>query len=164
LLLGRETSQLNKYALARVRNATFGFVFQNFNLLPRASALQNVTLPLIYAGVKRRERLSRGREVLRRVGLSDRISHRPSELSGGEQQRVAIARALVNRPNILLADEPTGNLDSNTSKHIVRIFEDLVNEGLTVVLVSHDTSIVDRATRKVRLADSLLLEEKLIIA
>jgi putative ABC transport system ATP-binding protein len=164
LLRGQETSQLNKNALAKIRNTTFGFVFQNFNLLPRASAIQNVTLPLIYAGVKRRERLRRALELMDRVGLGDRISHRPNELSGGEQQRVAIARALANRPSILLADEPTGNLDSNTSKNIVSIFEDLFNEGLTVVLVSHDHNIVDRATRKITLTDSRLMEEKLIIA
>jgi putative ABC transport system ATP-binding protein len=164
LLLGQETSRLSKYALAKVRNATFGFVFQSFNLLPRASAIQNVTLPLIYAGVKRRERLRRARELLAQVGLDDRISHRPNELSGGEQQRVAIARALANRPSILLADEPTGNLDSNTSKNIVSIFENLFNEGFTVVLVSHDHNIVDRATRKITLTDSRLMEEKLIIA
>jgi putative ABC transport system ATP-binding protein len=160
LLRGQETSQLNKNALAKIRNTTFGFVFQNFNLLPRASAIQNVTLPLIYAGVKRRERLRRALELMDRVGLGDRISHRPNELSGGEQQRVAIARALANRPSILLADEPTGNLDSTTSKNIVSIFEDLVNEGFTVVLVSHDRNVVDRATRRIRLADSRLMEKE----
>ncbi len=127
-----------------------------FNLLPRVSALHNVTLPLIYAGLKRRDRNQRAKELLNRVGLSNRIFHRPNEMSGGEQQRVAIARALANHPSILLADEPTGNLDSTTSKTIVELFEELVHENITVIFVSHDDNIVGRASRKIGLADSRL--------
>ena len=157
LLLGEETSLLSKNTLAGIRSTTFGFVFQNFNLLPRASALQNVILPLIYAGFKRRERIARAQGLLRRVGLGDRMSHHPNELSGGEQQRVAIARALVNRPSILLADEPTGNIDSTTSNTIMNLLEELVEEHLTVVFVSHDRDIVKRASRKITLVDSCLV-------
>jgi len=157
LLLGEETSLLSKNTLAGIRSTTFGFVFQNFNLLPRASALQNVILPLIYAGFRRRERIARAQGLLRRVGLGDRMSHHPNELSGGEQQRVAIARALVNRPSILLADEPTGNIDSTTSNTIMNLLEELVEEHLTVVFVSHDRDIVKRASRKITLVDSCLV-------
>ena len=157
LLLGEETSLLSKKTLAGIRSTTFGFVFQNFNLLPRASALQNVILPLIYAGFRRRERIARAQGLLRRVGLGDRMSHHPNELSGGEQQRVAIARALVNRPSILLADEPTGNIDSTTSNTIMNLLEELVEEHLTVVFVSHDRDIVKRASRKITLVDSCLV-------
>lgn len=157
LLLGEETSLLSRKTLAGIRSTTFGFVFQNFNLLPRASALQNVILPLIYAGFRRRERIARAQGLLRRVGLGDRMSHHPNELSGGEQQRVAIARALVNRPSILLADEPTGNIDSTTSNTIMNLLEELVEEHLTVVFVSHDRDIVKRASRKITLVDSCLV-------
>ena len=157
LLLGEETSLLSKKTLAGIRSTTFGFVFQNFNLLPRASALQNVILPLIYAGFRRRERIARAQGLLRRVGLGDRMSHHPNELSGGEQQRVAIARALVNHPSILLADEPTGNIDSTTSNTIMNLLEELVEEHLTVVFVSHDRDIVKRASRKITLVDSCLV-------
>lgn len=157
LLLGKETSLLPKNTLAGIRNTTFGFVFQNFNLLPRASALQNVILPLIYAGFRRCERIVRAEELLCRVGLGDRMSHRPNELSGGEQQRVAIARAVANHPRILLADEPTGNIDSATSNTIMNLFEELVEEALTVVFVSHDRDIVKRASRKITLVDSCLV-------
>ena len=157
LLLGEETSLLSKKTLAGIRSTIFGFVFQNFNLLPRASALQNVILPLIYAGFRRRERIARAQGLLRRVGLGDRMSHHPNELSGGEQQRVAIARALVNRPSILLADEPTGNIDSTTSNTIMNLLEELVEEHLTVVFVSHDRDIVKRASRKITLVDSCLV-------
>lgn len=157
LLLGKETSLLPKNTLAGIRNTTFGFVFQNFNLLPRASALQNVILPLIYAGFRRCERIVRAEELLCRVGLGDRMSHRPNELSGGEQQRVAIARAVANHPRILLADEPTGNIDSTTSNTIMNLFEELVEEALTVVFVSHDRDIVKRASRKITLVDSCLV-------
>ncbi len=157
VLLGEETSLLSKNTVAGIRSTTFGFVFQNFNLLPRASALQNVILPLIYAGFRRRERIARAQGLLRRVGLGDRMSHHPNELSGGEQQRVAIARALVNRPSILLADEPTGNIDSTTSNTIMNLLEELVEEHLTVVFVSHDRDIVKRASRKITLVDSCLV-------
>ena len=155
-LFGRETSRLSRNDLAGIRNTTFGFVFQNFNLLPRASAIQNVTLPLIYAGKRRRERVNRAWELLNSVGLGDRMSHRSNELSGGEQQRVAIARALANQPQIILADEPTGNLDIATGHKIVDVFEELVEEGLTVVIVSHDREIVNRASRQISLVDSRL--------
>lgn len=155
-LFGQETSRLSRNDLAGIRNTTFGFVFQNFNLLPRASAIQNVTLPLIYAGKRRRERVNRAWELLNSVGLGDRMSHRSNELSGGEQQRVAIARALANQPQIILADEPTGNLDIATGHKIVDVFEELVEKGLTVVIVSHDREIVKRASRQISLVDSRL--------
>jgi putative ABC transport system ATP-binding protein len=152
-LSGQEVSRMADDALARVRNREIGFVFQTFNLLPRATALHNVELPLVYAGVPARERRSRGEEALRRVGLADRMHHRPNELSGGQRQRVAIARALVNRPAILLADEPTGNLDSTTSEEIMRVFADLHREGQTVVMVTHEPDIAAHAERVVVLRD-----------
>ncbi len=157
LLFGQETSRMKSQDLAKIRNSNFGFVFQNFNLLPRTSALRNVTLPLVYAGLKRRDRNQRAEKLLHRVGLGNRLAHRPNEMSGGEQQRVAIARALANHPSILLADEPTGNLDSATSSTIVELFEELVYENITVIFVSHDDNIVARASRKIRLADSRLI-------
>ncbi|MEE8481360.1 MAG: ABC transporter ATP-binding protein [Desulfobacterales bacterium] len=156
-LFGKETSRLDKNALAKIRNKTFGFVFQNFNLLPRARAVQNVTLPLVYAGMRSRERISRAKELLHQVGLGNRLSHRPNELSGGEQQRVAIARALVNRPDIIIADEPTGNLDSTSGKSILSLFEKLVEENITVMLVSHDRDIVSQTSRQIMLRDNRLV-------
>jgi len=152
-LSGQEVSRMADDALARVRNKEIGFVFQTFNLLPRATALHNVELPLVYAGVSARERRARGEEALGRVGLTDRMHHRPNELSGGQRQRVAIARALVNRPSILLADEPTGNLDSTTSEEIMRVFADLHREGQTVVMVTHEPDIAAHAERVVVLRD-----------
>jgi putative ABC transport system ATP-binding protein len=152
-LNGQEVSRMSDDALARVRNREIGFVFQTFNLLPRASALQNVELPLVYAGVPTRERHQRAREALERVGLADRMDHRPNELSGGQRQRVAIARALVNRPSILLADEPTGNLDSATSEEIMRVFETLHAGGQTVIMVTHEADIAAHAARVVVLRD-----------
>ena len=152
-LNGQEVSRMSDDALARVRNREIGFVFQTFNLLPRASALQNVELPLVYAGMGSRERRQRATEALERVGLGDRIGHRPNELSGGQRQRVAIARALVNRPSILLADEPTGNLDSVTSEEIMRVFGLLHDEGQTVVMVTHEPDIATHAARVVVLRD-----------
>jgi putative ABC transport system ATP-binding protein len=152
-LNGQEVSRLSDDALARVRNKEIGFVFQTFNLLPRASALANVELPLVYAGVRSKERRERAASALERVGLANRMDHRPNELSGGQRQRVAIARALVNRPSILLADEPTGNLDSVTSEEIMRTFGELHAQGQTVVMVTHEPDIAAHAARVVVLRD-----------
>jgi putative ABC transport system ATP-binding protein len=152
-LNGQEVSRLSDDELARVRNREIGFVFQTFNLLPRASALHNVELPLVYAGVGSRQRRERAVEALERVGLGHRMDHRPNELSGGQRQRVAIARALVNRPSILLADEPTGNLDSVTSAEIMRVFADLHGAGQTVLMVTHEPDIAAHAERVVVLRD-----------
>jgi len=152
-LNGHRVSELGDNELARIRNKEIGFVFQTFNLLPRASALQNVELPLVYAGLSGRERRTRATDALTRVGLGDRMLHRPNELSGGQRQRVAIARALVNRPSILLADEPTGNLDSATSEEIMGLFEALFREGQTIVLVTHEHDIAEHARRQVHLKD-----------
>lgn len=155
-LNGLEVSTMGDDELARVRNREIGFVFQTFNLLPRASALHNVELPLIYAGVKARIRRDRAAKALTRVGLSDRMDHRPNELSGGQRQRVAIARALVNEPSILLADEPTGNLDSTTSEEIMAVFEELHGKGQTVIMVTHERDIAAHAHRIVTLKDGLI--------
>jgi putative ABC transport system ATP-binding protein len=153
LLNGKQVSQMNDDELARIRNEEIGFVFQTFNLLPRATALHNVELPLIYAGMGARERRRLAADALGRVGLSDRTQHRPNELSGGQRQRVAIARALVNQPSILLADEPTGNLDSTTSLEIMALFEGLHREGQTIVIVTHERDIAEHALRQVHLLD-----------
>jgi putative ABC transport system ATP-binding protein len=155
-LNGQEVSRLSDDALARVRNREIGFVFQTFNLLPRATALQNVELPMVYAGASTRERRARAEEALARVGLGERMDHKPNELSGGQRQRVAIARALVNRPSILLADEPTGNLDSATSAEIMRVFGQLQAQGQTVILVTHEADIAAHAHRVVTLRDGRL--------
>jgi putative ABC transport system ATP-binding protein len=152
-LNGQEVSRMSDDALARVRNKEIGFVFQTFNLLPRATALQNVELPLVYAGVSSRERRAMAADALERVGLADRKDHKPNELSGGQRQRVAIARALVNRPSILLADEPTGNLDSATSEEIMRVFGTLHAQGQTVIMVTHEADIAAHAARVVLLRD-----------
>ncbi len=152
-LNGEEVSRLTDDALARVRNREIGFVFQTFNLLPRATALHNVELPLVYAGVRGRERRERAAAALERVGLANRMDHRPNELSGGQRQRVAIARALVNQPSILLADEPTGNLDSVTSEEIMAVFEALHAAGQTVIMVTHEPDIAARADRRIVLRD-----------
>jgi putative ABC transport system ATP-binding protein len=152
-LNGQEVSTMADDDLARVRNREIGFVFQTFNLLPRASALANVELPLVYAGVSTRERKRRAEAALERVGLGNRMDHRPNELSGGQRQRVAIARALVNEPSILLADEPTGNLDSATSVEIMRVFGNLHAQGQTVILVTHEPDIAEHAHRVVVLRD-----------
>jgi putative ABC transport system ATP-binding protein len=155
-LNGKEVSKMSDDELARVRNKEIGFVFQTFNLLPRATALHNVELPLVYAGVGAVERKRRAAEALERVQLGQRMDHRPNELSGGQRQRVAIARALVNNPSILLADEPTGNLDSNTSEEIMRVFESLADQGQTVIMVTHEPDIAAHARRIVVLRDGLV--------
>jgi len=152
-LNGHRVSELGDDELARIRNKEIGFVFQTFNLLPRATALNNVELPLVYAGLGSRDRRNMATDALTRVGLADRMAHRPNELSGGQRQRVAIARALVNRPSILLADEPTGNLDSGTSEEILGLFEGLHRDGQTIVLVTHETDIAAHAFRQVHLKD-----------
>jgi putative ABC transport system ATP-binding protein len=152
-LNGHRVSELDDDQLARIRNREIGFVFQTFNLLPRADALHNVELPLVYAGANSRERRARAEEALTRVGLKDRMTHRPNELSGGQRQRVAIARALVNRPSILLADEPTGNLDSTTSIEILSLFEELHRQNQTIILVTHEPDIARHAERQVHLLD-----------
>ena len=152
-LNGHRVSELGDDQLARIRNKEIGFVFQTFNLLPRASALHNVELPLVYAGSGSKERRALAEESLTRVGLADRMEHRPNELSGGQRQRVAIARALVNHPSILLADEPTGNLDSVTSAEIMELFEDLHSDGQTIILVTHEKDIAAHADREVHLLD-----------
>jgi putative ABC transport system ATP-binding protein len=158
-LNGQLVSQMKDDDLARVRNKEIGFVFQTFNLLPRATALHNVELPLVYAGVSSAERKERAFEALKAVQLGDRVHHRPNELSGGQRQRVAIARALVNRPSILLADEPTGNLDSTTSEEIMRVFENLANTGQTVIMVTHEPDIAAHARRIVVLRDGLIASD-----
>jgi putative ABC transport system ATP-binding protein len=159
-LNGQKVSDLNDDELARIRNKEIGFVFQTFNLLPRASALHNVELPLIYAGVGAADRRARAAEALKRVGLADRMQHKPNELSGGQRQRVAIARALVNEPSILLADEPTGNLDSATSTELMGVFADLHREGQTVIMVTHEHDIAAHAARVVTLRDGLVAADQ----
>jgi putative ABC transport system ATP-binding protein len=153
LLNGRQVSQMNDNELARIRNEEIGFVFQTFNLLPRATALQNVELPLVYAGVRGADRGARARAALSKVELTSRMSHRPNELSGGQRQRVAIARALVNNPSILLADEPTGNLDSKTGTEIMALFDRLHEAGNTIILVTHEADIAAHAHRSLHLRD-----------
>ncbi|HLL54884.1 MAG TPA: ABC transporter ATP-binding protein [Myxococcaceae bacterium] len=153
VLAGREVSTLDRNQLAEIRNQTLGFVFQSFNLLPRTSALENVELPLIYAGVPRKERHKRAAEALGRVGLGARLDHHPSQLSGGQQQRVAIARALVGQPKVLLADEPTGNLDSRTSIEVMALMQELSRSGITIVLVTHEPDIAQHASRVIVVRD-----------
>lgn len=155
-LSSSEVSRMTDGELAQVRNKEIGFVFQTFNLLPRLSALENVALPLIYAGMSRSERNARAAEVLDSVGLGDRMDHKPNELSGGQRQRVAVARALVNRPSIILADEPTGNLDTKTSLEIMALFQEIHDRGNTVILVTHEPDIAEYAHRIVRLRDGLV--------
>ena len=155
-LNGRQVARMGDSELAHVRNREIGFVFQTFNLLQRATALRNVELPLVYAGVRRHERHERATAALARVGLAERMHHRPNELSGGQRQRVAIARALINRPSILLADEPTGNLDSHTATEILATFDELHAAGNTIVLVTHDDEVAHRARRIIRLRDGMI--------
>ena len=160
ILNGNRVSQMDDSDLAEVRNREIGFVFQTFNLLPRTSCLANVELPLIYAGVKASDRKARALEVLDKVGLGDRVDHKPNELSGGQRQRVAIARALVNTPSILLADEPTGNLDTKTGDEIMLLFEELYRAGNTIILVTHENEIAEYARRIVRLRDGLVEKDE----
>ncbi len=153
ILNGQEVSKMSDDELARVRNQEIGFIFQTFNLLPRLSALENVALPMIYAGMSKSERTQRAEAVMEMVSLKDRMHHKPNELSGGQRQRVAIARALVNNPSIILADEPTGNLDTKTSYEIMNIFEEINNKGNTVIVVTHEEDIAKHAKRILRLRD-----------
>ena len=159
LLNGKEVSQMNDNELARIRNEEIGFVFQTFNLLPRATALHNVELPLIYAGIAKKDRIDRAKAALDRVELTSRMHHRPNELSGGQRQRVAIARALVNNPSILLADEPTGNLDSKTGIEIMSLFEKLHGGGNTIVLVTHEADIAAHAHRVISIRDGQVAKD-----
>ncbi|MCX7950950.1 MAG: ABC transporter ATP-binding protein [Clostridiales bacterium] len=162
ILNSNDVSTLNDNELARIRNKEIGFVFQAFNLLPRLSALENVELPLIYSGLKLSERKKKAKEALDRVGLSDRMHHKPNELSGGQRQRVAIARAIVTNPSVLMADEPTGNLDSKSSEEIMRIFQNLNEEGSTVVMVTHENDIANHTKRIVRIRDGVILRDTLV--
>jgi putative ABC transport system ATP-binding protein len=160
-LNGKDVSQMHDDDLAEIRNKEIGFVFQTFNLLPRTTALDNVALPMIYAGHSKAERNERASEVLTQVGLSDRMDHQPNQLSGGQRQRVAVARALVNKPSIILADEPTGNLDSKTSVEIMKLFGEIHAAGNTVILVTHEEDIAEYAHRIIRLRDGLIESDKL---
>ena len=157
-VLDEDTQRLDDDRLARLRNRTIGFVFQTFNLLPRLSALENVSLPLLYSDIPRVDRLERARVALERVGLGDRLSHRPAELSGGQRQRVAIARALVTSPELILADEPTGNLDQETGREILDLFDDLHDEGRTLVVITHDETVAERAERRIHVVDGTIVE------
>jgi putative ABC transport system ATP-binding protein len=153
---GLNVSEMNDNELAKIRNKEIGFVFQTFNLLARSDALHNVELPLIYAGIPSSERRRRAKETLRQVGLADRVHHKPNELSGGQRQRVAVARALVTKPSIILADEPTGNLDSRTGEEIMMLFEELHRTGNTIILVTHEADIAEHAHRTIRLRDGMV--------
>ena len=155
-LNGTDVEDMDENSLANVRNKEIGFIFQTFNLLPRYTALENVMLPLVYAGIKKQERIALAKRTLESVGLSDRIMHKPNELSGGERQRVAIARALVNKPSIILADEPTGNLDSGTSIEIMKLFQEIHKKGNTIIVVTHEGDIAAYAGRIIRLKDGII--------
>lgn len=159
---GQNVSQMDDNELATIRNRKIGFVFQTFNLLPRSNALHNVELPLIYAGVNSHERKERAFEALVKVGLEDRVDHKPNELSGGQRQRVAIARALVTNPSIILADEPTGNLDSKTGEDIMQLFDELHRQGNTIIIVTHEEYIAEHAERIIRLRDGLVEKDEIV--
>jgi len=160
-LNGKPVSAMNEKQLARIRNTEIGFVFQTFNLLPRMTALANVEVPLIYAGMKRRERDERAKQALETVGLADRMLHRPSEMSGGQRQRVAIARALVTNPSIVLADEPTGNLDSTTGREIMTLFDRLHSAGNTLIVVTHEAHVARHARRAIHLSDGNIVKDEM---
>jgi putative ABC transport system ATP-binding protein len=159
-LNGKDVSKLNDSELAEIRNKEIGFIFQTFNLLPRSTALENVILPLIYAGINKHERIEKATKTLNDVGLGDRMNHRPNELSGGQRQRVATARALVNHPSIILADEPTGNLDSKTSQEIMLLLEEIHRAGNTIILVTHEEDIARHALRIIRLIDGMIASDE----
>ncbi|MCT4623378.1 MAG: ABC transporter ATP-binding protein [Schleiferiaceae bacterium] len=160
VLNNNDVSELSDDELAEIRNREIGFVFQTFNLLPRSTALDNVALPLVYAGQDKAKREARATEVLTQVGLSDRMDHRPNQLSGGQRQRVAVARAMVNKPSIILADEPTGNLDSKTSVEIMKLFDEIHKQGNTIILVTHEEDIAEHAERIIRLTDGLITSDE----
>jgi putative ABC transport system ATP-binding protein len=161
ILNGKDVSKMSDDELAEIRNKEIGFVFQTFNLLPRTTALDNVALPMVYAGFSKSERIKRAIEVLKDVGLSDRMDHKPNQLSGGQRQRVAVGRALINNPSIILADEPTGNLDSKTSLEILNLFEDIHKAGNTVIVVTHEEDVAARAKRIIRLIDGMISSDTL---
>lgn len=156
ILNGQDVSQMTDDQLAEIRNSEIGFVFQTFNLLPRTTALENVALPMVYAGVSKADRTQRAEQVLTDVGLADRMDHKPNQLSGGQRQRVAVGRALVNKPSIILADEPTGNLDSKTSLEILELFDEIHKSGNTVIMVTHEEDVAARAHRIIRLFDGMI--------
>jgi putative ABC transport system ATP-binding protein len=160
ILNGKDVSQMDDDELADIRNTEIGFVFQTFNLMPRTTALDNVALPMVYAGYSKTDRNIRATEVLKQVGLDDRMDHKPNELSGGQRQRVAVARALVNKPSIILADEPTGNLDSKTSEEIMNLFNEIHANGNTVIVVTHEEDIAAHAHRIIRLRDGLVEKDE----
>ena len=161
ILNGKHVSEMQDDELAGIRNKEIGFVFQTFNLMPRTTALDNVALPMVYAGFSKSERIERATEVLKQVGLDDRMDHKPNQLSGGQRQRVAVARALVNKPSIILADEPTGNLDSKTSVEIMNLFNEIHTNGNTVILVTHEEDIAAYANRIIRLRDGIIESDTL---
>ena len=161
-LNGHLVSEMNDNQLAEIRNMEIGFIFQTFNLLPRSDALRNVELPLVYAGISKRERRERALETLANVGLADRVHHKPNEMSGGQRQRVAVARALVNRPSILLADEPTGNLDSKTGTEILGLFQQLADKGNTIIVVTHEEEVALHARRIIRIRDGLIASDEVV--